>query len=102
MKAKLAQRLLNVLTELVTAESTDAFREGSGSGTDVFEIDKKLNHRKAELLAPIDWLHENGLEFRVIPSNEDFRDNIIWANILWLLDSAGLLKERLIWNHPLC
>ncbi len=59
-------------------------------------FDGKLNHVAKRLFAPKEWLEQNGKKFFIYtsPNVVDFvklENNIIWANVIWLLHKNGLI-----------
>ncbi len=101
MKPKLAQKFMNgVIKSITFSDDASAFARCVSFA---LPIDRKCNHRKVELLAPIDWVKENGWRIHIAPSFPSstseirLRDNIVWANVIWLLNSVGLLEENPNW-----
>jgi len=61
-------------------------------------FDEHIEHKSVKLLAPIDWLEQNGADYFIStsPNAPDFasvENNTVWANVIWLLNSIGLLNK---------
>jgi hypothetical protein len=92
LRPNLAQRFMNGVINSVGSEPT----RGHDPCFFAMDVDAKCNHKKIALLAPSDWLEENRGRIHLPNSEKDLQNNVVWANAIWLLDSAGLLKESSI------
>lgn len=91
MDDHLAKEFLNeYVTKMVTTERTIPYRE-------LVAFDRKLKHTNKTLLAPIEWLEKKGENYFIYtgPGTIEpvkLENNIIWANIIWLIHKNGRLK----------
>jgi hypothetical protein len=85
----LSQQFLNEIVR-ISIKGGLPFVKCNGHWDDVEAFDKQLDHKAALLLAPIEWLKENGAKFSIYASNPPdhfttVENKVIWANVAWLL-----------------
>lgn len=91
MKPIMAQKYMAEIKKLAVSRE-DFF----GSFKELEDFDGHLNHKSLKVLAPIDWLEQNGWDYFIStsPNVADFvriENNVVWANVIWLLNSKGIL-----------
>jgi hypothetical protein len=92
MNFSMANRLLDEVISF--AVSDESF---FGSYLNVSDFDEQLPHQSTTLLAPIDWLNQNGASFFISTSSDSaswarLENNIIWANVIYLLSLNGQFR----------
>jgi len=91
MNPSMAQKYLEAIMAYAVAQENFF---GSFNNLEVF--DHQLNHGNAKLIAAIEWLTDNGKDYLIYTEPDvapfvQLKNNIVWANVVWLMNSNGLL-----------
>jgi hypothetical protein len=85
----LSKKFLNEIVK-ISIKGGLPFVKGNGHWEDIEAFEEQVDHKAVSLLAPIEWLKENGRRYFIYASNPpdhftSVENNIVWANVAWLL-----------------